>query len=102
MQIGIPAAISASLGVAEPAIFGINLKYFYPFLAALIGSGIGGMISIAFGCMANSIGVSGVPAFLSMQTKTMGGYAIAAAATIVITFVLTLVFSKTRFANKNK
>lgn len=102
MQIGVPAAISASLGVAEPAIFGINLKYFYPFLAALIGSGIGGMISIAFGCMANSIGISGVPAFLSMQTKTMGGYVIAAAATIVTTFVLTIVLSKTKAAKKNR
>ncbi|MCI5986172.1 MAG: PTS system trehalose-specific EIIBC component [Faecalimonas umbilicata] len=102
MQIGIPAAISASLGVSEPAIFGINLKYFYPFLAALIGSGIGGMISIAFGCMANSIGVSGVPAFLSMQTKTIGGYAIAAVTTILTTFVLTIAFSKTKLAKKKK
>lgn len=102
MQIGIPAAISASLGVAEPAIFGINLKYFYPFLAALIGSGVGGMISIMFGCMANSIGISGVPAFLSMQTRTMGGYAIAALATVITTFVLTIVFSKTQLAKRNK
>lgn len=78
------------------------MKYFYPFLAALIGSGIGGMISIAFGCMANSIGVSGVPAFLSMQTKTIGGYAIAAVTTILTTFVLTIAFSKTKLAKKKK
>lgn len=102
MQIGVPAAISAGLGVAEPAIFGINLKYFYPFLAALIGAGIGGMISISFGCMANSIGISGVPAFLSMQTKTIGGYALAALATVVSTFVLTIIFSRTRLAKKKK
>ena len=102
MQIGVPAAISAGLGVAEPAIFGISLKYFYPFLAALIGAGIGGMISISFGCMANSIGISGVPAFLSMQTKTIGGYALAALATVVSTFVLTIIFSRTRLAKKKK
>lgn len=102
LQIGVPAAISAGLGVAEPAIFGINLKYFYPFLAALIGAGIGGMISISFGCMANSIGISGVPAFLSMQTKTIGGYALAALVTVVSTFILTIIFSKTGLAKKKK
>lgn len=102
MQIGVPAAISAGLGVAEPAIFGINLKYFYPFLSALIGAGIGGMISISFGCMANSIGISGVPAFLSMQTMTMGGYALAALATVVSTFVLTLILSKTGIGKNKK
>ena len=37
-QVSIPAAISCYLGVTEPAMFGINLKYVYPFLAAMVGS----------------------------------------------------------------
>ena len=32
-QISLPAAISAYLGVTEPALFGVNLKYVYPFVA---------------------------------------------------------------------
>ncbi|MCH3107359.1 PTS transporter subunit EIIC, partial [Listeria monocytogenes] len=37
-QVSIPATISCYLGVTEPAMFGINLKYLYPFVAAMIGS----------------------------------------------------------------
>lgn len=47
-QIAIPACISAYLGVTEPAIFGVNLKNFYPFVAAIIGSGTSGIVSKIF------------------------------------------------------
>ena len=51
------------LGVTEPAMFGINLKYVFPFLAAMIGSSIAAVISVGSGVMANSIGVGGIPGF---------------------------------------
>lgn len=66
-QISIPAAISCYLGVTEPAIFGINLKYVYPFIAAMIGSGVAGLISTLFNVTALSIGVGGLPGILSIQ-----------------------------------
>ena len=58
-QVSIPAAISCYLGVTEPAMFGINLKYGFPFLAAMIGSMVAAVISVGSDVMANSIGVGG-------------------------------------------
>ncbi|MGH4052625.1 MAG: PTS system trehalose-specific EIIBC component [Clostridium sp.] len=99
-QVSIPAAISCYLGVTEPAMFGINLKYVYPFLAAMIGSAIAGVISVASGVMANSIGVGGIPGILSIKPKFMLIYSVAMVVAIVIPFVLTIVLSKTKFAAK--
>ena len=99
-QVSIPAAISCYLGVTEPAMFGINLKYVYPFLAAMVGSAIAGVISVASGVMANSIGVGGLPGILSIKPKYMLIFSLAMLVAIVIPFILTLVLSKTKFAAK--
>lgn len=93
-QVSIPAAISCYLGVTEPAMFGINLKYVYPFLAAMIGSAIAGTLSVSFGVMANSIGVGGLPGILSIQTRYMLIFAIAMLVAIVVPFLLTVIFEK--------
>lgn len=93
-QVSIPAAISCYLGVTEPAMFGINLKYAYPFLAAMIGSAIAAVVSVGSGVMANSIGVGGLPAILSIQPKYMGMYAVSMLVAFVVPFILTIVFSK--------
>ena len=83
-QVSFPAMISAYLGVTEPAMFGINIKYLYPFIAGMIGSGIAGMFSVATGVTANSIGVGGLPGILSIQTDSMLMFAIAMAIAIVV------------------
>ncbi|OMP67324.1 PTS system trehalose-specific EIIBC component [Domibacillus epiphyticus] len=94
-QVSIPAAVSCYLGVTEPAIFGINLKYGFPFLAAMIGSMTAAVISVGSNVMANSIGVGGLPGILSIQPQHMGMFAVAMAAAIVVPFILTIVFAKT-------
>lgn len=94
-QVSIPAAISCYLGVTEPAMFGINLKYGYPFLAAMIGSLVAAVISVGSNVMANSIGVGGIPGILSIQAQHMVVFALAMVVAIVIPFVLTIVFAKT-------
>ncbi|MBS4224998.1 PTS system trehalose-specific EIIBC component [Lederbergia citrea] len=93
-QVSIPAAISCYLGVTEPAMFGINLKYGFPFLAAMIGSLVAAVISVGSNVMANSIGVGGLPGILSIQAQYMVTFAIAMVIAIVIPFLLTIVFSK--------
>ncbi|GJM80392.1 PTS system trehalose-specific EIIBC component [Paenibacillus timonensis] len=93
-QVSIPATISCYLGVTEPAMFGINLKYGYPFLAAMIGSLVAAVISVGSGVMANSIGVGGLPGILSIQPQHMVTFALAMAVAIVIPFLLTMVFAK--------
>ncbi len=99
-QVSIPAAISCYLGVTEPAMFGINLKYVYPFLAAMTGSAIAGVISVASGVMANSIGVGGIPGILSIKPKYMWIFSLAMLVAVVVPFILTIILSKTKFAAK--
>ncbi|MGD6842436.1 PTS system trehalose-specific EIIBC component [Bacillus infantis] len=98
-QVSIPAAISCYLGVTEPAMFGINLKYGFPFLAAMIGSMIAGVVSVASGVMANSIGVGGLPGILSIQAQYIGTFAICMIIAIIVPFVLTTIFAKTGVKN---
>ena len=93
-QVSIPAAISCYLGVTEPAMFGINIKYIYPFVAAMIGSGIAGLVATTFNVMANSIGVGGIPGFLSIQTDSMAMFIVCMAIAIVVPVLLTIVFDK--------
>ncbi len=98
-QVSIPAMISCYLGVTEPAMFGINLKYVYPFLAAMIGSAIAGMYATLMGVTARTIGVGGLPGIISIKDG-YGHFAIAMAMAIVIPIVLTLVFRKFGVLNK--
>ncbi|MDC3417349.1 PTS system trehalose-specific EIIBC component [Aquibacillus salsiterrae] len=95
-QVSVPAAISCYLGVTEPAMFGINLKYIFPFLAAMIGSSIAAVVSVGSGVMANSIGVGGIPGFLSIQFGDWIPFFIAMAIAIVVPILLTFVFAKTK------
>lgn len=102
-QVSIPAAISCYLGVTEPAMFGINIKYIYPFVAAMIGSGIAGLVATTFNVMANSIGVGGIPGFLSIQTDSMAMFIVSMAIAIVVPFLLTVLFEKKQlFAPKGE
>lgn len=99
-QVSVPACISCYLGVTEPAMFGINLKYVYPFLAAMTGSAIAAVISVGSGVMANSIGVGGIPGILSIKPQYMLIYALCMLIAVAVPFTLTLVLSKTKFAKK--
>lgn len=98
--ISVPATISAYLGVTEPAMFGINLKYVYPFIAAIIGSGIAGMFVTIMGVRAYSIGVGGLPGILSIVGQFIGIFAIGMVIAIAIPFVLTFVLRKVPALNK--
>lgn len=93
-QISIPAAISCYLGVTEPAMFGINLKYVYPFIAAMIGSAIAGLVSTIFNVTANTVGVGGLPGILSIQPPYWDVFLVCMLITIVVPFGLTVLFRK--------
>lgn len=94
-QVNVPACISCYLGVTEPALFGVNLKYGFPLICGMIGSGIAAVISVGFGVQAVSIGVGGLPGILSIYSQYWGIYLLAMAVAIVVPFVLTyLVGSK--------
>lgn len=101
-QVSIPSMISCYLGVTEPAMFGINIKYIYPFVAAMIGSGIAGMVSVATGVEAASIGVGGIPGFLSIKIEHWPMFFVSMAIAIVIPFLLTAFFEKKQLFVANK
>lgn len=99
-EISVPATISAWLGVTEPAMFGINLKYLYPFVAAMIGSGIAGMVSTLMGVRANSIGVGGLPGILAIRGEDMLKFIIPMMIAIVVPIILTFFFRQAGIFNK--
>lgn len=93
-DISVPAAISAYLGVTEPAMYGINLKYKFPMLSAMIGSAAAAAICGSTGVMANGIGVGGLPGILSIQPQFWGTFALAMLVAIIVPLLLTLVMFK--------
>ena len=97
-EISVPAAISAYLGVTEPAMYGINLKYRFPMLCAMIGSAIAGLICGLDGVMANGIGVGGLPGILSIKPQFWLIYSLAILVAIVIPLVLTIMVYKRKAA----
>ena len=93
-DISVPAAISAYLGVTEPAMYGINLKYKFPMLSAMIGSAIAAAICGMAGVMANGIGVGGLPGILSIQPQYWAVFAIAMLVAVTVPVTLTLFLYK--------
>lgn len=93
-DVAIPAAISAYLGVTEPALYGVNIKYKYPMICAMIASACGAGICGFFGVMANSIGVGGLPGILTVKPQYWLVYLVAMIVTISVTFISTFIFTK--------
>lgn len=101
-QISLPATISAYLGVTEPALFGVNVKYVYPFVAGMIGSSIAGLLSVTFNVTANAIGIGGIPGILSIQAKYMLPFFFVMLVAIVVPMLLTFFFRKTGVLTKTE
>lgn len=93
-EVSVPACISCYLGVTEPALFGVNLKYGFPFLCGMIGSAAAAVISVGSGVMANAIGVGGLPGILSIQPQHMLMFAVAMVVAVVVPFILTFAVGK--------
>jgi len=93
-EVNVPASISCYLGVTEPAIFGVNLKFVFPFICGMIGSSAAAIVCVATGTTANAIGVGGIPGILSIQPQYMGMFAICMAIAIALPFGLTVAVGK--------
>ena len=101
-QINVPACISCYLGVTEPALFGVNLKYVFPLVCGMIGSCISAMISVGCGIEALGIGVGGLPGILSIKPEYWGLFLLAMAVAIVVPFVLTFLVGKIRLSKEDR
>lgn len=97
-EVNVPAGISCYLGVTEPAIFGVNLKYGFPFICGMIGSAISAAVCVMTSTTANAVGVGGIPGILSIQPKYMGSFAICMVIAFVIPMTLTFIVGKKKFS----
>ena len=93
-EVNVPSCISCYLGVTEPAMFGVNLKFHFPFICGMIGSAIAAAVCVATSTTANAIGVGGIPGILSIQPAYMLSFALCMVIAIVVPFVLTVSVGK--------
>lgn len=59
-SMALPASLSAFMGITEPAIFGVNLRFFRPFIAGSIGGACGALYASIVGLGATGTGVTGI------------------------------------------
>lgn len=87
-SISIPSALSAALGITEPAIFGVNLRFMKPFVCGMAGGAVGALLGSIFHIGATSYGVTGIPGFLTTLDYS-AQYAIMLAVSFAVAFALT-------------
>ncbi len=92
------SGITSIIGVSEPALFGINLKYRFAFVAALTGSSIGSGFFALIQMKAISMGAGGLLGLLCYRPEDLPMYILGMIISMAVAFSLTIIFSK--FQNK--
>ncbi|HFI0339000.1 TPA: sucrose-specific PTS transporter subunit IIBC [Streptococcus suis] len=88
-----PAALSAFLGITEPAIFGVNLRFRKPFLLSLIAGAIGGAVASLLGLAGTGMGVTIIPGLtLYAGNGQILPYILMVAVSFALGFALTYFF----------
>lgn len=87
-SISIPSVLSAALGITEPAIFGVNLRFMKPLVCGMAGGAVGALLGSIFHIGATSYGVTGIPGFLTTLDYS-AQYAIMLAVSFAVSFALT-------------
>lgn len=86
-SMALPASLSAFLGITEPAIFGVNVRYMKPFIAGCIGGACGGLVAGLFGIGASAYGITGIFGFLITTGYTVP-YALVMIVAAAVAFTL--------------
>lgn len=82
----LPASLSAFLGITEPAIFGVNVRFMRPFIAGMIGGACGAAVGSLMKVYATANGVTGVFGFL-ITTDNFIGYLLTFITAAAVAFV---------------
>ncbi len=90
--LSLPSSFSAFLGISEPAIFGVNLRYVKPFIMGLIGGGIGGFMASIFQLKATGMAITVIPGTLLYLNSQLPLYILCNLTAMAIAFVLTWLF----------
>lgn len=92
-SLALPASLSAFLGITEPAIFGVNVRFVKPLIAGMVGGACGAAAASLMGVYATANGVTGVFGFL-ITTNTFVGYLVTFVVASAVSFVLSYVLYK--------
>lgn len=91
-QISYPSALSASLGITEPAVFGVTLRLVRPFIMSMIAGGVGGFLASITNLRATGMGLTGIPGTLLYLNEQLPMYIIINLITFILSFGLTWFF----------
>lgn len=90
--LALPSSLSAFLGITEPAIFGVNLRYVKPFIMGLIGGGAGGFLASILGLKGTGMAITVIPGTLLYLNGQILLYLLVNIAAVAVAFVLTWMF----------
>lgn len=90
-SVALPSALSAFMGITEPAIFGVNMRFFKPFICGSIGGAVGALYASIVGLGASGTGVTGIFGLLLFLHNPLN-YIIMMVITVAVAFVLTWMF----------
>lgn len=100
-SMALPSSLSAFLGITEPAIFGVNIRYMKPFIAGCIGGACGALIAGITGIGATAYGVTGVFGYL-ITTDYVIQYTLIIAVSVAVAFTISwLLFKEEPVVQKN-
>ena len=90
-SMALPSSLSAFMGITEPAIFGVNIRYMRPFIAASIGAAFGALYASIVGLGATGTGVTGIFGILLHLHKPIQ-YIVAMLIAFIVSFALSWIF----------
>ncbi|MDV6252000.1 sucrose-specific PTS transporter subunit IIBC [Vibrio sp. EA2] len=100
--IAVPSGITGLLGITEPAMFGVNLKLRYPFLAAIVGSAVASAFITLFNVKAQALGAAGLPGIISISPGKISYYIVGMIIAFITAFALTVVLGMREKAKQGK
>ena len=102
-SMALPASLSAFMGITEPAIFGVNVRFGKPLVAGMAGGACGAAVASIMNVYATANGVTGIFGFL-ITTDSFLGYLLTFAVAAVVAFVLSWILyapTKEKVPEKN-
>jgi len=90
--LALPSSLSAFLGITEPAIFGVNLRYGKPFIMGLIGGGVGGFFASIMNLSGTGMAITVIPGTLLYLNEQLFLYILVNLIAISVAFALTWMF----------
>ena len=91
-QVAYPSCLSALLGITEPAVFGVNLRFVKPFIMSMIGGGVGGFLASNLNLRATGMSITGIPGTLLYLNEQLPLYLLVNVISFAVAFALTWMF----------